>query len=132
MLNLVSEDVFCETVTEIISLFNDFMIQMCHLTLVLRFGVKLIQRFVIIVAILAVSLFHRLVKASGVLNLGNKKLGHNNLYPKAIYKLSGACRGRSTHYWKEATYMTSLYIAVLGAINVRSCHIVFPLLTLHS
>lgn len=65
LLNLVSEDVFCETAAESVSLFNDFMIQMCHLTLVLRFGVKLIQCFVIIVTILAVSLFHKWVKASG-------------------------------------------------------------------
>ena len=87
-LHLVSEGVFCETAAEIVSLFNDFMIQMCHLTLVLRFGVKLIQCFVIIVTILAVSLFHKLVKASGDFEFKKQKtLGHNNLYPKAFCKL---------------------------------------------
>jgi len=36
---LVSEDVFCETATAIIGLFNDLMIQMCCLTLGLSFGI---------------------------------------------------------------------------------------------
>ena len=59
LLNLVSEDIFCETATEILELFNDLMIQMCFLTLVLRFGVNLTQCLMIIVP-----LFQKLVKAS--------------------------------------------------------------------
>lgn len=49
LLNLVSEDVFCKAATEIISLFNDFRIQMCHLTLALRFVVNSAQCLVMII-----------------------------------------------------------------------------------
>lgn len=49
LLTLVSEDVFCEAAAEIISLFNDFKIEMCHLTLALRFALNLTQYLVIII-----------------------------------------------------------------------------------